>query len=148
MAEVKVQLRQVGPTTSEATLPRGHVTLVDRPEAKGGADNGPMGGEYFLTAVGGCFMSTLLAAIGAREAQVSNVRTEVTGTLGGEPTVFASVSLEVSADCDDEELLQHLVDVAERGCIMVNSLKRGVDFSVHVGLRSEVHGLGRRSMKR
>ena len=133
MPEVKVQLRQVGPSTSEATLPRGHTTLVDRPEAKGGADKGPMGGEYFLTSVGGCFMSTLLAAINARDAPVTNVQTEVTGTLAGEPTVFASVSLEVSAACEDEELLQHLVDIAERGCIMVNSLKRGVDFSVRVG---------------
>ena len=136
MAEVKVQIRQVGPSTSEAALPRGHTTLVDRPAAKGGADKGPMGGEYFLTAVGGCFMSTLLAAINAREAPVSNVQTEVTGTLGGEPTVFESVSLHVSADCEDEELLQHLADIAERGCIMVNSLKRGVDFSVRVGAAS------------
>ena len=136
MAEVKVQLRQVGPSTSEVALPRGHTTLVDRPEAKGGADKGPMGGEYFLTAVGGCFMSTLLAAIKARDAPVTNVQTEVRGTLAGEPTVFASVSLEVSADCEDEELLQHLVDIAERGCIMVNSLKRGVDFSVRVGAAS------------
>ena len=132
MPEVKVQLRQVGPTTSESIMPRGHKALVDRPEAKGGADNGPMGGEYFLTAVGGCFMSTLLAAIRARDAKVSNVVTEVTGTLVDEPTRFASVSLAVRADYEDEELFQHLLKVAENGCIMVNSLKRGVGFSVGV----------------
>ena len=133
MPEVKVQLRQVGPTTSESTMPRGHSTLVDRPEAKGGNDKGPMGGEYFLTAVGGCFMSTLLAAIHAREAAVSNVRTQVTGVLVDEPTRFESVSLEVSADCDDPDVLEHLVRVAENGCIMVQSLKRGVAFSARVG---------------
>lgn len=132
MPEVKVQLRQVGPTTSESTMPRGHTTLVDRPEAKGGNDRGPMGGEYFLTAVGGCFMSTLFAAIRAREAPVTNVRTDVTGVLVDEPTRFASVSLEVSADCDDAELLERLVKIAENGCIMVQSLKRGVDFDARV----------------
>lgn len=133
MAEVKVELRQVGPSTSESTMPRGHTALVDRPEAKGGADRGPMGGEYFLTAVGGCFMSTLLAAIRAREAPVSNVRTEVTGTLAENPTRFESVSLKVSADCNDQTLLERLVQVAENGCIMVCSLKRGVGFGVSVG---------------
>ena len=138
MPEVKVQLRQVGPSTSESTMPRGHKTLVDRPEAKGGADKGPMGGEYFLTAVGGCFMSTLLAAIKARESPVSNVCTEVTGTLLDDPTRFASVSLQVSADCDDAELLAHLVHIAENGCIMVNSLKRGIEFGVTVGTTSGV----------
>lgn len=133
MPEVKVQLRQIGPSTTEASLPRGHTALVDRPEAKGGADEGPMGGEYFLMAVGGCFMSTLLAAIKAREAPVSDVRTEVTGRLEGEPTCFTSVTLHVSADCDDPELLERLVKIAENGCIMVNSLKRGIDFGVGVG---------------
>ena len=137
MPEVKVQLRQVGPTTSEAVLPRGHTVLVDRAEAKGGEDRGPMGGEYFLTSVGGCFMSTLLAAIKAREAPVSDVHTEVTGTLDGEPPRFSSVSLQVSADCDDDELLEHLVQVAQNGCIMVNSLKRGVGFSVSVGVAAD-----------
>ena len=133
MPEVKVQLRQVGPTTSESTMPRGHTTLVDRPEEKGGHDRGPMGGEYFLTGVGGCFMSTLLAAINAREAPVTNVRTEVTGTVDDTPPRFTSVRLEVSADCDDPELLERLVRVAENGCIMVNSLKRGIDFGVSSG---------------
>jgi putative redox protein len=133
MATVKVLLQQVGPSTTESRMPRGHKGLVDRPESKGGADKGPMGGEYFLTAVGGCFMSTLLAAIKAREAPVSNVVTEVRGTLVDDPTRFASVSLAVTADCDDPELLAHLVQIAENGCIMVNSLKRGVEFEASVG---------------
>jgi putative redox protein len=92
-----------------------------------------MGGEYFLTAVGGCFMSTLLAAIRAREAPVTNVRADVTGTLEGEPTRFSSVTVEVSADCDDAELLEHLVRIAENGCIMVNALKHGIEFGAGVG---------------
>ncbi len=129
MPEIRVQIRQVGPSTSEATM-RQHTALVDRPEAKGGNDRGPMGGDYFLAAVGGCFMSTLLAAIRARGADVSNVRTEVTGTLAENPTRFSAVSLEVTGDYSDGDVFKHLVDVAERGCIMVNTLKGTVDFGV------------------
>ncbi len=132
MAEMKIRVRQVGPSTSEATI-REHKVLVDRPEAKGGADEGPMGGEYFLVAVGGCFMSTMLAAIRAREAAVSEVEALVTGTLADSPTRFTSISLEVTADCSDSDVLERLVRIAENGCIMVTTLKRGVDFSVSVG---------------
>ena len=138
MPEVKVQLCQVGPSTSEATLPRGHKVLVDRPEAKGGADKGPMGGEYFLTAVGGCFMSTLLAAIKAREAPVTNVRTDVKGILAEDPTRFSHVSLLVRADCEDGDLLNRLVQIAENGCIMVTTLKRDIDFSVSAGVAAQI----------
>jgi len=133
MPEVKVQLKQVGPTTSEVAMPRGHGVLVDRPEVKGGNDRGPMGGEYFLTAVGGCFMSTLFAAIIAREAPVTNVRTEVTGTMEDTPPRWTSVSLQVSADCDDPELFAKLVQIAENGCIMMNSIKRGITLDVSTG---------------
>lgn len=37
--QIVVQLERVGPTTSEASV-RSHRVLVDRPEAKGGADRG------------------------------------------------------------------------------------------------------------
>jgi putative redox protein len=131
MAEMKVRLRQVGPSTSEATI-REHKVLVDRPEAKGGDDEGPMGGEYFLTAVAGCFMSTMLAAIRAREADVSNIETLVTGTLAEGPARFTSVSLEVTGNCADSDLFERLVRIAENGCAMVNTLASGVDFSVSV----------------
>jgi putative redox protein len=59
--EIRVVLQQILLTTSEATM-RQHKVLVDRSAAKGGTDLGPMGGELFLSAVGGCFMSNLLAA--------------------------------------------------------------------------------------
>ena len=81
--EIKIQLRQVSASASEATIGRRRV-LIDRPGAKGGADAGPMGGELFLAAVGGCFMSTLLAAIRSREAEISGVRVG-----GGLPHRFA-----------------------------------------------------------
>jgi putative redox protein len=132
MAEVKVHFRQIAPSTSEATI-RTHKVLIDRPAAKGGADQGPMGGEYFLAAVGGCFMSTLLAAIRAREADVSNVRAEVIGTMVENPSRFTSLDLHVSADYKDRDMFEKLIQIAENGCIMVNTLKGKIDLNVRIG---------------
>ena len=130
---IKIQLRQISGTTSEATL-RTHRVLIDRPAEKGGADSGPMGGELFLTAVGGCFMSNLLAAIKAREANVSDVRTEVTGTIVDSPARFAVVELYVTAECESRELLERLVEIADRGCIMMNTLRGKLDVRVRLGV--------------
>ena len=46
MNDIKVELRQVSASTSEASL-RSHQLLIDRPQEKGGTDQGPMGGEFF-----------------------------------------------------------------------------------------------------
>jgi putative redox protein len=130
--KMKIQLRQISASTSEATLGRHHV-LIDRPASKGGADAGPMGGELFLAAVGGCFMSNLLAAIKAREAKISNVAVEVVGTFVESPTRFAGVELRVAADSRDRELLERLVEIADRGCIMMNTLRGKLEVRVLIG---------------
>ena len=122
MSQVQAVLEQVGMSTSKATV-RTHTALVDRPTAKGGADRGPMGGEYLLVALGGCFMSNLLAAARAREAAISNARLTVTGTLEGTPERFTTFTLNVSATCSDPEMLPKLVTIAERACIVSNTLK-------------------------
>ncbi len=129
---MKIHVRQTAASTSEATI-RGHQVSIDRPLEKGGADAGPMGGELFLAAVGGCFMSNLLAAIHARKAEVSGVQTEVIATLADAPTRFTAVELCVSAECADRELFEKLVEIAERGCIMVNTLKGKIDLQVRIG---------------
>ena len=131
--QMKIQLCQVSTSTSEAILRRHHV-LIDRPAEKGGADVGPMGGELFLAAVGGCFMSNLLAAIRARQADVSNVRTEVIGTLATSPDRFATLELYVTADGQSGDLLERLVEIADRGCIMMNTLRGKLDVRVRVGV--------------
>ncbi len=86
--KVTVQVNQVGSTTSEGTI-RQHKVFIDRPEAKGGEDKGAMGGELLLASLGGCFMSTLLAAIKAREANVSDVHIDISGTLEESPGRFS-----------------------------------------------------------
>src|SRR6202050_912910 len=117
---IKIQIRGVAPSTSEAAI-RQHKVLIDRPEAKGGADQGPMGGELFLAAIGGCFMSNLLAAIKGRDADVSEAQTEVIGTLAESPGRFTALELNVAAKCSDREQFEKLVEIADRGCIMMNT---------------------------
>lgn len=130
--EIKIAIRQTAVSTSEAAI-RHHKVAIDRPAAKGGDDQGPMGGELFLAAIGGCFMSNLLAAIKGREAEVSDVHTEVIGTLAESPARFASVELNVTGKYSDRDQFEKLVEIADRGCIMMNTLRGKLDIKVRVG---------------
>jgi len=130
--EITVELAQIGASTTEVTI-RKHKVLVDRPEPKGGADQGPMGGELFLAAVGGCFMSNLLAAVKARDADVSGATVHVAGTLLDAPTRFSAVELTVTAKYQDRQLFEKLVEIADRGCIMTNTLRGKLDLTVRIG---------------
>ena len=126
-----VTVRQTGPTTGEGFV-RGHTVLIDRPQSKGGADRGPMGGELILLGLGGCFMSNLLAAIRERDAAVSDVELTVSAHAEGAPARFASFEIRVSAKYGDPALMQKLVTIAERGCISSNTLKPCSPISVTV----------------
>jgi putative redox protein len=129
MNEINIQLRQVSTSTSEAAM-RTHHVLIDRPVEKGGADLGPMGGELFLAAVGGCLMSNLLAAATARQVAISDVRAEVCGVIEDSPARFSSLELRISAENIDAETLDRLVEIADRGCIMMNTLRGKLE--VHI----------------
>ena len=131
MSQVSVQVKQTSPTASQGTA-RSHTVNIDRPEAKGGTDAGPMGGELLLVSLGGCFISNLLAAIRAREVAVSNVDIEITGTLESAPPRFSAIQMHISADYDDRELMEKLVTISERGCIVANTLKNSVDLSITI----------------
>jgi putative redox protein len=126
---ISVEIDQVGPSTGSATA-RSHTVFVDRPVEKGGNDRGPLGGEYLLMSLGGCFLSTLLAAVRTREADVSDVRVSVIGTVGGVPERFESMALRVSGKYSDEDLMRKLIALSERGCLVTNTLKDAVAISV------------------
>ncbi|MGD8267572.1 MAG: OsmC family protein [Desulfobacterales bacterium] len=129
--QVQIEVRQVSATTSEAVA-RQHKVLSDRPEAKGGQDQGPMGGELLLMGLGGCFMSNLLAAVRAREADVQDLHLTIAGTLSETPTRFTAIALEVSGQYADRAAMEKLVTIAERGCIVANTLKSAVTLSLRV----------------
>jgi putative redox protein len=126
---ISVDVEQVGPSTGSAAA-RTHTVFVDRPIEKGGSDRGPLGGEYLLIALGGCFLSTLLAAARTREADVADVRVSVVGTIGGVPERFESMAVRVSARYGDADLMRKLVAMSERGCLVTNTLKNAVMLSV------------------
>ena len=130
-AIISVALSQVGPTTSQGTI-RQHSVLIDRPVAKEGEDRGPMGGELLLVSLGGCFMSNLLAAIKARSATVSDVRIAIDGTLESAPPRFSAVQMTIHARYQDRELMEKLVTISERACIVANTLKQAVDLTIQI----------------
>lgn len=128
---VVATLKQISEYASESDV-RGHTTLVDRPDSKGGTDRGPMGGEHFLTAVGGCFMSNLLELVRNRGASVRDIEVRVEGIIEGTPKKFTAVSLAVSGKAEDQEEFEKLVLMAERACIMTNTVKDALDVSFSV----------------
>ena len=114
-------VQQTGVSSSEARL-RQHRVTVDRPGAAGGSDGGPMGGELFLAAVGGCFMSNLLAAARARDVVLQDACVELEGTLADAPARYEMIHMRVSAG-GGGDALPALVEIADRGCIMTNTLR-------------------------
>jgi len=129
--QVQVNVRQIGPSASEGKA-REHKAVMDRPEAKGGGNRGAMGGEHLLMAIGGCFMSNLLAAVQSREADVSNVNMDISGTLESAPPHFSAIEMKVSANHNDKEQIKKLITVDERGCIVANTLKNSVKLSINL----------------
>lgn len=122
---LSVEVEQVGPATSRVAV-RSHTLLVDRPLDRGGEDRGPQGGELLLVSLGGCFVSTLLAAIRTREADISNVRVLISGTIGGVPERFEAINMRIAARYSDADLMRKLIVVAERGCLVTTTLKDAV----------------------
>jgi putative redox protein len=119
---LSAEIRQQGTTTSRGQV-RTHTVLVDRPLAKGGSDHGPMGGELLLIALGGCFLSNLLAAIRTRESSVDAIEIVVDGRIEGTPERMTHFRLNVRARYDDRAEMEKLLIIAERGCIVSNTLR-------------------------
>jgi len=132
MAEkVTIQVQQINASASQGRT-RGHVITMDRPKAKGGGDQGPMGGEVMLQGLGGCFMSNLLAAAVARGVTIKNAGLEIVAHIMPAPTRFTTIDMYVSMDCENHEIVPKLVEIAERGCMVANTLKAALPLNVHL----------------
>lgn len=125
---VTVHVKQQSLTTTEG-IARDHHVLIDRPESKDGTDKGAMGGELLLLSLGGCFMSNLLEIVRTREANISDIGIEINGTLDGTPKHFTAIEMRISAQYDDPAQMQKFVTMAERGCIVANSIGSAIDLS-------------------
>ena len=131
MATAIVTVEQISATGSRGNA-RGHELVMDRPEAKGGANQGMMGGEALLNGLGGCFMSNLLAAARARNIELNNARAVIEADIADAPARFSAIRMLVSAQCNPSSELGKLVAIAERGCIAANTLRAAVELSVRV----------------
>ena len=129
--QVQVLVKQIGPSASEGAV-RGHTITMDRPVAKGGENRGAMGGETLLMALGGCFMSTLLSAAVSRDTALTGVHLEITATLESAPPSFSAIAMQIRADQMDSEQFPKLVAIAERGCIVANTLRSAVDLKIEL----------------
>lgn len=132
MPTITVNLSQANEATTSAQI-RNHAIDIDRPEAKGGRDQGAMGGELLLASLGGCFNSNLLAAIRARDLDINDIAIEVSGKLADAPARFASIDMVVKSAYADRDEFEKLVLMSERACIVANTLKDAVDLTVSVG---------------
>jgi putative redox protein len=128
---VQVKVKQISATASEG-IDRNHKVVMDRPETKGGENQGPMGGENLLMSLGGCFMSNLLAAAVARDTILTDVSLTIIGKLGNQPARFERVDMKVNAKLQDRKLMEKLLTIAERGCIVANTLKQGLDVQIRL----------------
>lgn len=129
MPTIHASVTQLDHSASLADV-RGHRMTIDRPEAKGGQNKGPMGGEALLMGLGGCFMSNLLAAAIARDITLHEARVDIEGELVDAPPRYAAIRMRVSALCEPVEQLTKLVTIADRGCIVANTLRHAVELSV------------------
>jgi len=130
MPEVTVEVTQLEGSTGSQGDVRGHRVVVDRPAEKGGEDRGPMGGEMLLLGLGGCFMSNLIAAVNARNLHVKGLKAVVSGTLEGNPARFTGATLAVHGSGVPDDEFDKLIAVAERGCIVANTLNRALTLRV------------------
>lgn len=129
--QITAVVSQISPSTSQARV-RQHAVLCDRPVEKGGEDRGPMGGELLLMGLGGCFMSNLLAAAKARDVPAANLSVEVIGRLADAPSRFLEIEMRVSGHIQDRDVMTKLVTIAERGCIVANTLRNALKLTINL----------------
>jgi putative redox protein len=127
MDTLLVTVTQATDTITQGQV-RQHLVKMDSPKKEAGTDEGAKAREIFLISVGSCFMRNLYAAIKAREAAISELSVVVEGTMGEKPNRFVKIEMRISANYEDEVLIQKLVTISERGCSLVNTLRNALEF--------------------
>ena len=123
MPEITTTIAQIDASSAARTTIRDHKLVTDRTVEKGGNNQGPMGGEIFAASLGACFMSNLIAAFQARGIEPRGLSATVTGTLEGTPPRYQKMAIAVSGAGVDRKQMDKMIAIAERGCIVANTLK-------------------------
>jgi putative redox protein len=132
MPDITTTISQIDGSTAARTHIRDHAVVTDRTIVKGGGNQGPMGGELLVGALGACFMSNLIAAFQGRGIEARGLSATVTGTLEGTPPRYQKMHIVVSGDGIHRDQMEKMVLIAERGCIVANTLKSCMDVGVHI----------------
>jgi putative redox protein len=133
MPEVTTTISQIETSSAGRTRIRDHELVTDRPVEKGGGNQGPMGGELLVASLGGCFMSNLIAAFQGRDLQPEGLAVTVRGTLDGTPPRFQKMALAVQGKDIDRAQMEKMILIAERGCIVANTLKQFMPVEISIG---------------
>lgn len=128
MATLSVSVQQMRDHVAVGRQEDTHVLPLDRPEATGGTGLGFNGGHLMLMGWGGCFKSVMVASAEARDIAVSDIRIEIEGDLVDSPKRFSELRMRVSFESDvGPDGKRKLIDVAEQGCAVSQTLKRAAD---------------------
>lgn len=114
-----------------------HSVTIDRPASAGGTEAGFRAGELTLVSLGGCLSSTLAGVAQARGITLEKVEIRVSGKTIPNPDRFGEfevlvellASNQAGEKLSDEEL-DKLLQIAERGCFITNTLKAGATVTV------------------
>ena len=136
MAQLQIKLQQIGETATRAEAGNYEI-IIDRPPEKGGSGKGPMGGQVLLMGVGGCFASTLFAAAKERKIKVTGLKIKLSSELStSTPARFSKINIEVTGgEFSDPDGINKLINIAQKGCISINTVKQGLEVFVKNGLK-------------
>lgn len=131
MLAMTVQLRNVVGTEAAMGWAGSHTIVVDRPEGTaGGRGLGFNGAQLLALALGGCFCNDLRYAAHEMEVPLGKIAVDVTVELEGEPLITTSAKMTVTCETEDGSDPQAVIDKAKAGCMVSNSLQRGVPVSI------------------
>jgi putative redox protein len=132
MPEVTTTITQIDDTSAARTIIRDHEVITDRTLEKGGGNQGPMGGELLTASLGACFMSNLIAAFQGREIEARDLSVSDTGTLDGAPLRYQRMAMTVAGPGIDRDHMEKMALIAERGCIVANTLKPFMEVEITI----------------
>lgn len=123
---------------------RGHELYTDEPAdlshsfKKGGRGEAPSAFDYLLSAVMGCQVNTLEQMLHKARVEEYDVDAECTGFTVTEDDIKRVQRIDLSITLvvpeADESRAQRCLDVYEKGCVIGETVKRGVDVRVEKSL--------------
>lgn len=111
---------------------RGLTVEVDKPEAKGGTDAGPMPTELFLVALGSCTLMATTRIAGKRGVQLDGIRAVAEMKFDGSRADTIALTLHPDSDADPDDWAT-VARLAGRACTVEQMTAIPIDKAVEIG---------------